>query len=204
MITQKNLVDMSLSTSSSSSAVERMNTYKKGSKSAFALRIRIAGGMLGGVFPFAIAWLAPKEWLAARDRTESVLAVMQSLSMTSLLFLREFALGIKARGVSAQAAFSPAAAQFANSEPFEVVECNRIHHNQVESMCIYVPAVLSAASAGANTKVLVATSVSWVMFRVLYRWGYRQENPLWRLFGTTASLSQAFVCLGLFGYQMIQ
>jgi uncharacterized MAPEG superfamily protein len=188
----------------SSSKVERMNDYRGGAPSEFAVYNLVAGGLFGGVLPFALAWAAPKEWLASLDRSESVLAVMQSFSMTSLLFLREFVVGLKARVVSAKAAFSPAAAQFANSEPFEVVECNRIVQNHIESACIYFPAVLSAASAGADTKILIATSASWVLSRLVYRWGYKQENPFWRLSGTSASLSQVFICLGLFAYQFIQ
>jgi uncharacterized MAPEG superfamily protein len=129
---------------------------------------------------------------------------MQSFSMTSLLFLREFFVGLQARSISAKAAFSPAAAQFANSEPFEVVECNRIIQNHIESACIYIPAILSAASAGADTKILVATSASWVLSRMVYRWGYKQDNPFWRMSGTSASLSQVFICLGLFAYQVVQ
>jgi uncharacterized MAPEG superfamily protein len=188
----------------SSSKVERMNDYRGGAPSDFAVYNLVAGGVVGGILPFAMAWVAPKEWFASLDRNESVLVVMQSFSMTSLLFLREFFVGLKARTVSAKAAFSPAAAQFSNSEPFEIVECNRIFQNHIESACIYMPAVLSAASAGADAKILMATSASWVLSRIVYRWGYRQENPLWRLSGTSASLSQVFICLGLFAYQVVQ
>lgn len=200
---------MSLSTNkptstSSTLPIDRMNNYKGGLK-PFSLYIRVAGGTIGTLAPFAIAGFLPRFVTEQSDRTETVLIVLQAWSLSSVLFLGEFVLGVKARTISAKAAFSPAAAQMNSNEPFEVVEANRIHQNHIESACVYLPSVLAAAAAGADANLLVASTFSWVLARVLYRWGYCvPDNPMWRLFGTVMSLSQSFLCLGLFVYQKVK
>jgi uncharacterized MAPEG superfamily protein len=162
--------------------------------------IPISGAILGTIFPYLFyIFFTPKNEKTASDKIDNVLIVLQSLSLPSLLFFSEFCWGVLARAQCTKASFSPAAAQASGIVSFPIVECNRIHQNHIESACIYIPACLSAAAAGADANILVATTVSWVLFRCIYRWGYRQHsNPLLRVVGTVASLTQSGICLGLF------
>jgi uncharacterized MAPEG superfamily protein len=117
------------------------------------------------------------------------------------LFFSEFIFGAMARSKSPKAGFSPAAAQASGNQPFELIETNRIHQNQIESACIYIPAVLSAAAVGVNSDLLVGTTITWVLGRLVYRYGYCQRYfPLWRLVGLEVSLTQSLICYGFFAY----
>ena len=134
----------------------------------------------------------------SNDRMDSVIKVLQSMYLPSLLFFSEFILGAVARVSSNKAAFSPAAAQASGIVPFEIVECNRIHQNHIESAWIYIPASISAVASGVDPNIIVATTMTWVVSRFIYRWGYRKHsNPLWRLVGTVSSVTQSGICLGL-------
>jgi uncharacterized MAPEG superfamily protein len=106
---------------------------------------------------------------------------------------------IRATSTNNKVGFSPAAVQASNEQPYEIIEANRIHQNQIESACIYIPASFAAVAAGANISIVVATNITWVLSRILFRFGYRQHsNPLWRLVGTVSSATQSLICLGLF------
>lgn len=187
--------------SSSTSPIDRMNAYKGNGLPNPV--IPLSGVAFASALPYVIASLVPKEW-SSLNPTDGVLLLLQSFSLTSLLFLAEFAFGAQARSTSRKSSFSPAAAQASGATPFALVETNRIHQNHIESACIYVPAAFSAVAAGVNVGTIVATQVTWVISRAFYRLGYIQENPFWRVIGTVASLSQSAVCLGLFAYAKLK
>ena len=138
---------------------------------------------------------------AATSTVDNVLTVLQSLSLPALLFISEFVFGAIARSKSPKSSFSPAAVQAAGMQPFEIVEANRIFQNHIESACIYFSSSLSAAAVGVDATIIVATTITWFLGRGLYRYGYSQHhNPMWRLVGTFSSLTQSFICLGLFAH----
>lgn len=190
------------SSSPSSSPVDRMNDYK-GTPFPGPI-IPLSGLAFGAVLPCVIfSIMDPQAWTSS-DPTEGIMLLLETFSLISLLFLTEFFWGVSARVLSPKASFSPAAAQVSGTEPFQVVQSNRIHQNHIESACIYVPAALAAAAAGINIGMIMATTVTWVVSRGLYRLGYCQENPFWRNFGTFSSLAQSFACLGLFVHAKMQ
>ena len=138
---------------------------------------------------------------AATSTVDNVLTVLQSLSLPALLFISEFVFGAIARSKSPKSSFSPAAVQAAGMQPFEIVEANRIFQNHIESACIYFSSSLSAAAVGVDATMIIATTITWFLGRGLYRYGYSQHhNPMWRLVGTFSSLTQSFICLGLFAH----
>jgi uncharacterized MAPEG superfamily protein len=184
-----------------SSPIERMNDYKGSSLPSPV--IPLSGLAFSVVLPYFILMITPQGW-SSLNPTESILLFLQTFSLASILFLVEFLFGVKARGTSKKASFSPAAAQASGVAPFQVVQSNRIHQNHIESACIYVPAALAAAAAGADARLIVATAVTWVASRALYRMGYCQENSFWRIFGVAASMNQSLACLGLFLYSKVQ
>jgi uncharacterized MAPEG superfamily protein len=182
-------------------AIDYMNAYK-GSGFPEAI-VPILGTLFGTVTPYLLYSLLESDGDKSieKSKIDGLLTVLQSMLLPAILFLSEFVFGGVARTRSPKAGFSPAAVQAAGVQPFDIVEANRIHQNQIESACIYIPASLSAAAAGANPNAIVATTITWVMSRAFYRFGYGQrQNPLWRFAGTVSSLTQSFLCLGLFAY----
>jgi uncharacterized MAPEG superfamily protein len=184
------------------SAIDYMNAYKGlGNPDAI---VPILALLIGSIPPYAISHLLStfqdKSSLSAGSATmDNVVTTLQAMSLPAVLFLSEFVFGVLARSKSAKAGFSPAAVQAAGVQHFELIETNRIHQNHIESAFIYIPAIIAAAAAGVNSNTLVATTITWVLCRVIYRLGYRQHsNPLWRLVGTFSSLEQSLICLGLF------
>jgi uncharacterized MAPEG superfamily protein len=185
-------------------AIDHMNSYKgQGSPNPM---LPIGGIACGIITPYALFLLLNMidgKTSTSNDKTkiDNVLLVLQSMSLPAFLFFSEFIFGAIARSKSPKATFSPAAVQASGCQPFEIIEANRIHQNQIESACIYIPASLSAAAAGANGNVLVATTITWVVGRMIYRYGYSQHDyPLWRVVGLEVSLTQSLICFGLFAY----
>ena len=186
--------------------IDYMNSYK-GAGLPNAV-VPIMGFSLGAIAPYVVYMLlearsdnSKTSSAAGATTVDNVLTVVQSLWLPAVLFLSEFVWGVVARSSSPKAGFSPAAVQAAGMQPFEIVEANRIFQNQIESACIYIPSSLSAAAAGVNANIIVATTVTWFLSRGLYRYGYVQHHdPLWRVVGTFSSLTQSFICLGLFAH----
>ena len=184
------------------SAIDYMNAYKGlGNPDVI---VPILALLFGTVPPYALSnlistFLENSSLSDGTTKIDTVVTLLQAMSLPALLFLSEFVFGALARSKSPKAGFSPAAVQAAGIQHFELVEANRIHQNHIESALIYIPASLAAAASGVNSNTLVATTVTWVLCRVIYRLGYRQHsNPLWRLVGTFSSLEQSLICLGLF------
>jgi uncharacterized MAPEG superfamily protein len=184
------------------SAIEYMNSYKGlGNPDAI---VPILALLFGSIPPYAISNLLAtlhnkSSQSIETSKIENVVTLLQAMSLPALLFLSEFVFGVLARSKSPKAGFSPAAVQAAGVQHFELIETNRIHQNHIESAFVYIPASIAAAAAGVNVNTLVATTITWVFCRVVYRLGYRQHsNPLWRLVGTFSSLEQSLICLGLF------
>jgi uncharacterized MAPEG superfamily protein len=187
------------------SAIDYLNEYK--GKGVPDTIVPVLGAVIGIITPIIFYYIFTALSIASDDVStiNNVIVVLKSMIVISLLFLLEFIFGIMARSKYAKAGFSPAAIQASGNQPFEIIEANRIHQNHIESACIYIPASLSATAAGANTTLLVATTISWVICRFTYRYGYGQHhNPLWRLVGTVSSLTQSFICIGLFVYATIK
>ena len=188
------------------SPIDYMNSYK-GAGLPNAV-VPIMGFSLGAITPYVVYMLlearsdnSKTSSAAGATTVDNVLTVVQSLWLPAVLFLSEFVWGVVARSSSPKAGFSPAAVQAAGMQPFEIVEANRIFQNQIESACIYIPSSLSAAAAGVNVNIIVATTVSWFLSRGMYRYGYVQHHdPHWRVVGTFSSLTQSFICLGLFAH----
>ena len=186
--------------------IDYMNSYK-GAGLPNAV-VPIMGFSLGAITPYVVYMSLEARSdnnktssTAGTTTVDNVLTVVQSLWLPAILFLSEFVWGVRARSSSPKAGFSPAAVQAAGMQPFEIVEANRIFQNQIESACIYIPSSLSAAAAGVNANIIVATTVTWFLSRGLYRYGYVQHHdPLWRVVGTFSSLTQSFICLGLFAH----
>jgi uncharacterized MAPEG superfamily protein len=189
--------------------IDHMNAYRgQGSPSAM---LPITGISIGLISPYVLFILLnvidekTSSSQTVKTKMDNVLLVLQSMSLIAALFFSEFLFGAIARSKSPKATFSPAAVQASGNQPFEVVEANRIHQNQIESACIYIPASLSAVAAGANANVLVATTITWVLGRMVYRYGYSQHQyPLWRVVGLEMSLTQSLICFGLFAYSKYQ
>lgn len=183
--------------------IDYMNSYK-GAGIPDAV-VPIVGFTFGSITPYVVYVLlemrGKKASSTETSTVDNVLTVLQGLSLPAILFLSEFIFGAIARSKSSKASFSPAAVQAAGMQPFEIVEANRIFQNHIESACIYIPSSLSAAAAGVNPNIIVATTITWFLGRGLYRYGYCQHhNPLWRMVGTFSSLTQSFICLGLFAH----
>ena len=190
-------------------AIDHMNSYK-GQGAPHPL-IPISGIMLGILTPYIIYTLF--EWKNSKAATstdspvgvDNVIMLLQSMVFVAGLFFSEFIFGAMARSKCPKAGFSPAAAQASGNQPFEIIEANRIHQNQIESACIYIPASLSAAAAGVNADLLVATTITWVLGRLIYRYGYCQRDfPVWRLVGLEVSLTQSLICFGFFTYYKVK
>jgi uncharacterized MAPEG superfamily protein len=186
--------------------IDYMNSYK-GAGLPNAI-VPLMGFSFGTITPYVVYVLlemrgSSKASAATETNTvvDNLLTVLQGLSLPAVLFISEFVFGAIARSKSAKASFSPAAIQAAGMQPFEIVEANRIFQNHIESACIYIPSSLSAVAAGANANMIVATTITWFLGRGLYRYGYCQhQNPMWRMVGTFSSLTQSFICLGLFAH----
>ena len=184
-------------------AIDHMTSYK--GQGAPNPLLPASGILLGIVLPLTIYKLLndikTDSSTDAPPVVTNVLALLQSMVLVAGLFFAEFIFGAMARSKSPKAGFSPAAAQASGSQPFELIETNRIHQNQIESACIYIPASLSAAAAGVNINLLIATTIAWVLGRFIYRFGYRQSQfPLWRLVGLEVSLTQSLICFGFSTY----
>jgi uncharacterized MAPEG superfamily protein len=185
-------------------AIDHMNSYK--GQSAPNPLIPISGILLGIISPCIIYTLLNNgnKMISLTDPAagvDNVVILLQSMVLVAGLFFSEFIFGAIARSKSPKAGFSPAAAQASGNQPFELIEANRIHQNQIESACIYIPAALSAAAAGVNSNLLIGTTVTWVLGRLVYRYGYCQRDfPLWRLVGLEVSLTQSLICFGFFAY----
>ena len=184
-------------------AIDHMNSYK--GQGAPNPLIPISGIVLGIITPYTIYTLLNGAKSDASADTpagvENVAMLLQSMVFVAGLFFSEFIFGAMARSKSPKAGFSPAAAQASGNQPFELIETNRIHQNQIESACIYIPAALSAAAIGVNANLLIGTTITWVLGRLVYRYGYCQRNfPLWRLVGLEVSLTQSLICFGFFAY----
>jgi uncharacterized MAPEG superfamily protein len=184
--------------------IDYMNSYK-GAGLPDAV-VPLLGFAFGTITPYVVYVLLETRGSKTTSATETeivnnLLQVLQGFSLPAILFISEFVLGAIARSKSAKASFSPAAIQAAGMQPFEIVEANRIFQNHIESACIYIPSSLSAVAAGVNANMIVATTLTWFLGRGLYRYGYGQHhNPMWRLVGTFSSLTQSFICLGLFAH----
>ena len=184
-------------------AIDHMNSYK--GEGAPNPLIPISGVLLGIISPFILYTLLNdhKATLLTDSPTgvENVVLLLQSMVLVAGLFFSEFIFGAMARSKSPKAGFSPAAAQATGNQPFDLIETNRIHQNQIESACIYIPAALSAAAVGVDAALLIGTTITWVLGRLIYRYGYRQRSfPLWRLLGLEVSLTQSLICFGFFAY----
>lgn len=184
------------------SAIDYMNAYKGlGNPDAV---VPVLALLFGSIPPYIISNLLSnlRDTPSVSNKTneiDNVVTLLQAMSLPAMLFLSEFVFGVLARSKSPKAGFSPAAVQAAGVQHFELIETNRIHQNHIESAFVYIPASIAAAAAGVNANTLVATTITWVLCRVIYRFGYRQHsNPLWRLVGTFSSLEQSLICLGLF------
>ena len=191
------------SNSNMPTAIDHMNSYK--GQGAPNPLIPISGILLGIISPYMMYSLLNdrKAVTAIANPTgvDNIVVLLQSMVLVAGLFFSEFIFGAMARSKSPKAGFSPAAAQAAGNQPFELIETNRIHQNQIESAFIYVPAALSAAAVGVNADLLVGTTITWVLGRLVYRYGYCQrEFPLWRLVGLEVSLTQSLICFGFFAY----
>lgn len=130
--------------------------------------------------------------------TDSVLFTLQSFSLVSVIFFAEFLFGAAARSTSTKASFSPAAAQAAGVAPFAVIQANRIHQNHIESFFILAPIALACAAAGVDARNFIASMLTWVAARVLYRIGYCSDNPFWRICGTATCGTLYLTCVGLY------
>ena len=178
------------------SPIGKMNAFKG---SAFPPPvIPLLGFTLGVGVPYALietGTVTPPASSSDNPAVDAVLATLQALGFSSILFLCEFFLGAAARSTSVKASFSPAGAVVAGQNPFEVVQANRIHQNHIESFCILLPSALAAAASGADATWIKAAVVSWVGFRVIYRIGYcYYSNPMWRISGVAGSVSQSMIC----------
>ena len=177
------------------SPIDRMTEYKGTSLPNPV--IPLTGLVFAVALPYVIIQFTPEAW-SSLNPIEGILLLLQTFSLVSILFFSEFLFGTAARGASSKASFSPAAAHASGIVSFDVVQSNRIHQNHIESAFIYIPAALSATAAGADARVVVATSVTWVVSRACYRLGYTSDNPFWRLFGTVSSVTQSLLCWGFF------
>lgn len=185
-----------------STEIARMNVYKGGSIPSPLLPL--SGAAFGLVLPcLLVNRVLPESW-ATLSEIDSVLMVLQSFSLVSIIFFAEFVFGAAARSKSTKASFSPAAAQAAGVAPFELVRANRIHQNHIESLLILAPIALACAAAGCDARIVVATMLTWVVARVLYRIGYCSDNPFWRLCGTATCGVQYLICVGLFIQQKLK
>lgn len=192
---------------SSSSPIDKMNEYKGGSLPSPI--IPVLGFALGGIVPSVLVRCqlvtVPTAPLSSNYSNTVITTTLQSFGYIGLLFIGEFFMGVAARGTSAQAAFSPAAAAAQDQQPFAVVRSNRIHQNHIESAMILIPSALAAAATAASSNDnnnedtalwIKAYVISWVAFRVLFRLGYcYDDNPFWRITGVTASMAQSISCL---------
>lgn len=196
-----------MATPANKSPIDSMNEYKG---SAFpSPGIPLLGFSLGIAVPYAMVTyeVVTVSSAAQRSSAEALLAVLQSFGYAGILFASEFLLGAAARSASVKASFSPAAAAASGQNPFTVVQSNRIHQNHIESFCILAPSALAATAAcgssnsRGDTVVWVKAAVlSWVGFRALYRCGYcNSRNPMWRIVGTAASMSQSIICFYFWG-----
>ena len=173
-----------------------MNLYKGGSIPSPLLPL--SGVAIGLFLPYVLVTkVLPQSW-STLSPTDSVLMTLQSFSLVSLIFFAEFLFGAAARSTSTKASFSPAAAQAAGVAPFELVRANRIHQNHIESFFILAPMALACAAAGCDTRIVVATMITWVLARVWYRIGYCSDDPFWRLSGTATCGVQYLICTALF------
>jgi uncharacterized MAPEG superfamily protein len=179
------------------SPIDHMKSYKGGSYPH--PMIPLSGLLIGYLLPnVVILPYLPTSWSSLSPQ-DSLLILLQSLLFMSFLFTAEFFIGATSRGLSTKAAFSPAAVQALGITPFAAIQANRILQNHMESACAYLPAAVAATAAGANVRVVVATSITWVVARVLYRLGYCNEtNPIWRASGVTAAQVQTWTCWYLF------
>lgn len=160
--------------------------------------VPLSGLALAIAILFAVYHMIPKSY-EGLEVSEVFLRLGESMILFGILFLSEFFLGAAARSESPEASFSPAAALAAGLAPFGVIRANRIHQNHIESLLIYLPAVVSAAAAGANGRLLVATTITWFLGRIVYRIGYCNDAmPFWRICGVVMSLTQSFICMGVF------
>ena len=196
-----------MATPPNKSPIDSMNEYKG---SAFpSPGIPLLGFSLGITVPYVMVTYEVVTVTSAAHGSspEALVAVLQSFGYVGILFAAEFFLGAAARSTSAKASFSPAAAAAIGRNPFAVVQSNRIHQNHIESFCILAPTALAAAAAcgsphsRGDTVVWVQAAVlSWVGFRVLYRYGYcNSRNPMWRIVGTAASMTQSIICFYFWG-----
>jgi len=179
-----------------STEIARMNVYKGGSIPSPMLPL--SGAALGIILPYVLVTkVLPASW-ADVSPTESVLLTLQSFSLVSVIFFAEFLFGAAARSTSTKASFSPAAAQAAGVAPFALIQANRIHQNHIESLLILAPMALACAAVGVDARNVVASMLTWVVARILYRIGYCSNNPFWRLCGTATCGTLYLTCVGLF------
>jgi hypothetical protein len=154
--------------------------------------IPVLGVSLGLGLPFVLTqfFMTPRPAHATFNES-NVACLVPAFPFIAALFFSEFVFGAAARSTSPKASFSPAAAAAAaETQPFAVVQANRIHQNHIESLCIALPAYASlayvATSDGSfDLRLPLAMMWTWCLGRVLYRVGYCYSRfPLWRVLGT--------------------
>lgn len=185
-------------------AIDRMKAYK--GPPLPEPWIPMVGVILGAGVPFLLRrfifhTLTPTTEEEFKDHFQLFLKHQIGISF---LFLSEFIFGAIARSTSAKASFSPAAAAASpQTQPFLVVQSNRIHQNHLESWAIFGTASLAAtaAASGKSLDWILASHWTWILSRFLYRLGYMSpKNPFLRLIGTTSSLIQTGICWGIVFY----
>lgn len=164
--------------------------------------IPVLGVSLGLGLPFVLTQFIMSPRPATHDtfHESNVACLVPAFPFIAALFFSEFVLGAAARSTSPKASFSPAAAAMsAETQPFAVVQANRIHQNHIESLCIALPAYASLAyvttsndSTMWDLRLPLAMMWTWCIGRVLYRIGYcYSKNPFWRILGTVMTNGMA-------------
>jgi len=181
--------------------IARMNAYKGGSLPS--PQVPLSGAAVGLILPYLLVYkVLPGSW-ADLSPADAVLLTLQSFSLVSVIFFAEFCFGVAARSTSTKASFSPAAAQATGVAPLAVIQANRIHQNHIESVMILAPMALACAAAGVDARKVVASMLTWVVARVLYRIGYCSVNPFWRISGTATCGTLYLTCAALFIQQKL-
>jgi uncharacterized MAPEG superfamily protein len=178
--------------------VDEMNNYKGGSFPPPV--IPLSGLALGLSIPYGINMVLQP---ASNSGADGIIDLVSYLPVVSGLFFAEFLFGASARSLSPRASFSPAAAVVANQMPVELIECNRICTNHIESLMVFMPIALAASVH--DSAVAVSCTIAWVVCRFIYHFGYTNRKlPMWRICGVAASVTQAMLCGGaIMGWKVL-
>jgi len=178
-----------------------MDSYKGGSAPPAEF---IGSGLVAGI----VGNLLTYHFLPKRDDNSAwgaLSLLFQSMALPAFLFFNETHQCVMLRlAQSPKASYSPAGAEVAGLTPFEIVESNRIHRNQMESFAYFFTSALGLASFCSHdsfydARLMPAMVINYTIGRFLYRFGYRSQNPHKRIFGMVYSM---VVCIPAIFYGM--